>query len=108
MYQEKYRKRYPEKSLLPFHFHRTLGAAKNFEFDVSSVNPRWISDVEDAGEAKNARRLPARLPQERPPIHPDTIAALVEMGFHREVAHQAMIQAGGNMDHALVLLLAQL
>jgi hypothetical protein len=90
--------------LLSFHFHKTLGAARDFNFDVSSVNPSWISDVEDEDPARNARRLPARRPHELPnpnPAREQNIAALMELGFSNEVAAGALALAAGNLQAAI-------
>jgi hypothetical protein len=93
--------------LLRFHFHKTIGAGKNFDFDVSSANPSWISDVEDVrdvrvDEAGIGHRLPARQPQPYN-AHGFTIIGitrLVDMGFSREEAAIALEWAAGDVAAA--------
>ena len=97
--------------LLRFHFHKTIGAGKNFDFDVSSANPSWISDVEDVrdvrvDEAGIGQRLPAR--QDIYRGHGWTVFGqqrLVDMGFSREEAGNALQLAAGDVAAAANILL---
>ena len=93
--------------LLRFNFHKTIGAGKDFDFDVSSANPSWISDVEDVrdvrvDEAGIGQRLPARQPQPHN-AHGWTVVGqmrLVDMGFSREEAAIALEWAAGDVAAA--------
>ncbi len=98
-----------------------MGAAGNFEFDVSSINPSWISDLEaDDAEGVARRLLQRRLthePPNPPPIpipdqrqrmqHENKVAAIIEMGFSREEATMALNWENGNLQRALIYLVGE-
>ena len=76
--------------------------AKTFDFDVSSANPRWLSDVED--EVARPARRPHEIVQHLPAPNPafeQRLGVLMEMGFQREAAVMALQLSAGDLEGAL-------
>jgi len=76
--------------------------AKTFDFDVSSANPRWLSDVEDevARPARRPHEMVHQLPAPNPAFE-QRLGVLMEMGFQREAAVRALQLSAGDLEGAL-------
>ena len=92
-------------------FHRTIGATKDFKFDVSSGCPDWVSDRTEEeelrwklrSEAKAAAKVEAGAAAWAKK-RADAIMKLKSMGFDEVTATVALEATQGDVDAAIAML----